>query len=194
MPRSPSSKLIPSLCSLCALCFILAFAAVAGCEQQTPTTPAPVPPVVATKKPSEWQPREGSSIVAVSDEPSDQVLQAAIAQARAEAAAARERWAVSDPTDREQWSIKWAARTVDQSIEHVWVRPVNWSPFRIEGILATTPITELECGRAAGELVSFPIEELTDWMRDTGRKDAEGNPVIEGGYTTKVLADRFGRP
>jgi len=71
---------------------------------------------------------------------------------------------------------------------------LNWSPFRVEGILATTPITELECGKIAGDLVSFPIEELTDWMRDTGRKDANGEPVVEGGYTTKALAKRFGNP
>jgi uncharacterized protein YegJ (DUF2314 family) len=165
-----------------------------GCEQQTPTTPAPAPPVVAMNKPSEWQPREGSSIVAVRDESADESLQAAIKQARAEAPAARERWQVSDPADRERWSVKWAARTVDQSIEHVWVRPVNWSPFRVEGVLATSPITELECGKSSGELVSFPIEELTDWMRDTGRTDAEGHAVIEGGYTTKALTDRFGQP
>jgi len=165
-----------------------------GCEQHAPTSPAPVPPVVAAKKPSEWQLREGSSIVAVNDESSNEALQAAITQARAEASAARDRWAVADPVDREQWSIKWAARTVDQSIEHVWVKPLTWSPFRIEGVLASTPITELECGRVAGEIVSFPAEELTDWMRDTGRKDAEGHPVIEGGYTSKVLTERFGQP
>ena len=101
---------------------------------------------------------------------------------------------MADIDQRERWAVKWAARTIDGAVEHVWVRPATWSAFRIEGVLASRPMSELECAKAAGELVSFPIEELSDWRYDTGRRDGQGRPIIEGDFTAAVLEARFGQP
>lgn len=206
----------------------------AGCDRQDkPVTPAAAPGTSAA--PSLWQVQDRATIVAVpvhADQPADielaTALTAATQEARQTAETARQRWQAASETDRPNWSIKWAAplargesakqkaqspasdvRGLEpaEAVEQVWVQPVTWSAFRIEGVLASKPVSELACGKAFGELVSFPIDELTDWLHilptpAAGSDIAPGpnatQPAIaqarEGGYTIKALESRYGKP
>jgi len=187
----------PLTCALMSCCV--------SCEKAAPDPPAAAPPRVREASP--WRERENSITIAVSDE-ADAELAAAIRQAQATAEQARLCWEqASSPAERERWAVKWAARlapAIDDEgtsaaappsdaplIEHVWVRPLNWSPFRIEGILATAPLGELESGKRLGDLVSFPIEELSDWVYFLADDD---DAAFEGGFTIKALQQRYGEP
>ena len=74
-------------------------------------------------------------------------------------------------------------------VEHVWVRPLEWSPFRIEGVLLSAPRADI--GALQGDLVSFPIEELSDWVHMI---DVNGAAGRDGGFTLEVLERHFGAP
>lgn len=171
---------------------------ISGCNDGNDSGSAPpAAPAVVGDKPSRWRSKDSSVTVAVPDEDADRELAAAIAQARASAGEARQRWAAAAPQDRSRWSVKWAAPTVDGRVEHVWVQPANWSGFRIEGLLASQPINELACGKTLGELVSFPSDELSDWIHDTTVNESppsSGARTFEGGFTVKLLEQRYGRP
>jgi uncharacterized protein YegJ (DUF2314 family) len=110
--------------------------------------------------------------------------------ARATAGRARQRWR-ADPAGRGSWAVKWASPTVDGGVEHVWVQPLAWSRFRVEGRLTSPPRLPLACGRQAGDLVSFPAEELSDWVH---LLDGTVDGRREGGYTIDVLVRRHGPP
>jgi uncharacterized protein YegJ (DUF2314 family) len=134
--------------------------------------------------------QDGSARIAVAAEPDDPQLAEAIERARSTAAQARRRWRAG-PGAGSSWAIKWAAPTIRGGVEHVWVRPVSWSRFRIEGRLASPPHAELVCGRKAGELVSFPIEEMSDWLH---LLDGTIDGRREGGFTIDLLEERHGLP
>ncbi len=166
---------------------VLVLLAAAGCEQADPGPALPLPPVAPAR--SAWRTDEDGPTVAVP--PEDAELAAAVERARATVQEARTRWLASSGDDRERWGIKWAAPTADGTIEHLWVVPVTWTRFRVEGRLANQPQRELECGRNAGELVSFPADELSDWVHFLqGRADGPR----EGGFTMELLERRYGRP
>ncbi len=131
----------------------------AGCEQGDRGASAPPPPP-APQEATAPDPTDG--MVAVPDEQHDPQLVAAIRRARDTADTARQRWLETPPTQRDRWAVKWRAPTAGGGFEHVWVRPVRWSRFRIEGVLASAPRGELESARVLGELVVFPFEELSD--------------------------------
>jgi hypothetical protein len=78
--------------------------------------------------------------------------------------------------------------------EHVWVQPINWSPFRIEGVLLSEPVHALDSGRTTGEIVSFPIDELSDWIHFAADPATNPDAPFEGGYTVTVLEEEYGRP
>ena len=81
------------------------------------------------------------------------------------------------------------------NIEHVWVKPiVTWSKFRIEGRLANQPVAELACDKTLGQPVSFPIEELSDWVHLIESSGEEEEPTREGGFTVKLIEQRYGEP
>jgi uncharacterized protein YegJ (DUF2314 family) len=163
-----------------------------GCADQRESEPSPHE---ARPRPSQWSQQNGSHVVAVPGEARDAQLAAAIAQARATAPDARLRWLGSSPEERQRWAVKWAAPTTGDSIEHVWVRPVNWTRFRIEGVLATQPINELAGGKSLGELVSFPIDELSDWaLFASSNGGMNFQRTIDGGFTMRLLEERYGRP
>jgi hypothetical protein len=84
--------------------------------------------------------------------------------------------------------------TADSLIEHVWVQPINWSPFRIEGVLLSQPLRPLDCGRNAGELVSFPADQLADWLHYAADPATNPNAPFEGGFTVKALEQAYGKP
>jgi hypothetical protein len=138
-------------------------------------------------------------------------------QARKTAEQARQRWLYTSSDDRPRWAVKWAAPLAGKptrsvrgtggatgddaeggNVEHVWVSPVHWSPFRIEGVLASTPVNDLACGKTLGDLVSFPIEELSDWIHfGTATASAAGsdpNAPHEGGFTVQLLMEEYGTP
>ncbi len=162
--------------------------ATAGCEERPAIAPAEPPPT-STPDGSAWRTIDGSQRVAAPD--TDAELAAAIGQARSTAAEARAKWG-SEPADaRTHWAVKWAAPTADGGVEHVWVRPTSWTVHRIEGWLANPPQDPLACGRVRGDLVSFPAEALSDWVRFG---DGSGDRPAEGGFSIRVLEARYGRP
>ena len=166
---------------------LLGLTLVAGCERAEPIPPPQPPPV--TPAVSAWHASDESAQVAVAAD--DPHLAAAIGRARSTAGQARDRWRAADAHDRARWAVKWAAPTADGGVEHVWVRPVVWTRFRIEGRLANPPTEPLESGRLAGELVSFPAEQLSDWVHLV---EGPGDGPREGGFTMDLLEQRYGPP
>lgn len=165
--------------------------ACAGCEDASPDgglqpTTASTSPAISTN--------DSGEVRAHAIERDDPEMLAAIAKARETADEARTRWQASPESSRMRWAIKWAAPNepgeaddgTEQSVEYVWVLPLHWSPFRVEGILASDPIVPLACKAREGDLVSFSIEELADWVYVTD----EG--TLEGGFTAAVIAARHG--
>ena len=133
--------------------------------------------------------------MSVPEDQDDPNLVAAIAKARATSAEARQNWLKADETQRQSWYIKWAAPTTDQSIEHVWVQPINWSQFRVEGRLVNAPVRELVNGKGQGDLVDFPVDELSDWIRYTSTSaSGDQRATFEGGFTISALQMKFGDP
>ena len=172
------------------LSIVLATAAgvLVGCEQQDPLT-ALEPTTPARTGPGPWQEVETSPQIALPPADDDPQLARAIDRARSTAQDARRRWTAETADRRRQWAVKWAAPTQTGGVEHVWVVPTTWTRDRIEGWLSNPPQRPLECGRTAGELVSFTPDQLSDWMRlePLGGKR-------EGGFTVKLLEERYGRP
>lgn len=125
--------------------------------------------------------------------PADEVDELAdlMKEAQRTAAAAQAEFVASLPHERLQYLVLWMATTADGSCELVWVRPVSWSPFRIEGELKSEPTNTLESGAAAGDMVSFPIEELADWLV---RDPAQANRIVKGASTLKAIEQRVGSP
>ena len=173
---------------------VIALTLLAGCETREPSTEAetrPPAPVVTETPPSPWRSVGGSKQVALPADEIGPALADAIATARRTADDARKRWSETPPDDRASWAIKWRATTGDGGHEFVWVEPIAWSGFRIEGRLASPPQRPLACGRGRDELVSFPADELADWVR-YARADFSGKH--EGGFTMEALEQSFGPP
>lgn len=186
----------------------------AGCKprEQASTQPA----ASETSKPSLWHEQNQATVVAVGGESHDAKLASRLTAATAEARKtlndARQRWQFGGSDDQKHWWVKWAAPIVtDASVtgdpdprEQVWVQPVNWTAFRIEGVLCSKPVSDLACGKMLGELVSFPVDELSDWLHEVtvsgggespdGKPQGPGKTAHEGGYTMAVLEERFGTP
>lgn len=162
-----------------------------GCESEDSPPPrrANTAPATEAAPPSPWRIVDDSAQIAIDDDDVAAQLEAATAQALATLGNARSRWEAAEADTRDQWWIKWAAPSIDERPEYLWVRPVSWSKFRVEGVLASPPQLELPSGRGLGDLVSFPVEEIADWMYlpdgslDSGR---------EGGFTVDVLESRYG--
>ncbi len=182
--RSPR----PAFLTLAAL-----LAAGAGCDREQPAAVEAAPPPPARHLPSPWHISQQSALIAVAPE-DDPELAGAIRKARATLEEARGRWQTSRADvapDAGGWAVKWAAPTLDGHIEHVWVEPITWSRFRIEGRLASPPKRELLGGASQGELVSFSVEDVSDWVHlIEGRSDGPR----EGGFTIEVLERRYGPP
>jgi uncharacterized protein YegJ (DUF2314 family) len=183
---------------------------IAACDRSSDPQTTGAPPAAVGNHQSPWRGEVRSAVISVGDESVKKDLAAAIAQARATAADARLRWMALAPQDRARWAVKWAAPVApadadatdaDDSggVEHVWVRPINWSPFRIEGVLASEPVQAIAGGKSLGDVVSFPIDELSDWVCFAGdAKDSLGDTSlvrpVEGGFTLEILESRYGRP
>lgn len=127
------------------------------------------------------------------DRASQDAVNAAIDEARRTADSARARWHAASEEQKLHWAVKWAAATESGGVEYVWVRPAHWSAFRIEGALLNQPATPLAQGRAMGDAVGFPIEDLADWMYES-RDEQTGEIVRLGGFTVDVLMKEYGAP
>jgi uncharacterized protein YegJ (DUF2314 family) len=147
---------------------------------------------------SHWRPIGAEEfLIDIADDAIAAELEAASQQARDAAESARLDWLDSVLTDRKHnWMINWAAPVPGgqdleggSRVEHVWIRPIEWSPFRIEGVLLSAPRADI--GAAQGDLVSFPVEQLSDWVHVIEMNGAAGR---EGGYTLEVLERHFGAP
>lgn len=180
------------------LTMFCAFTALSACD---PTSPEAPPPTTLrardAAKPFLWKRVHEATVVAVDDDPTIRALARATAEARRTANDARERWTIAKAAEHRLWAVKWAAPLADSSsgdhvppMEYVWVQPVNWSPFRIEGVLLSVPTAPLECRRVQGEMVSFPIDELSDWMHFASESPGA---AFEGGYTVRVLEEKYGK-
>ncbi|MHC4652366.1 MAG: hypothetical protein ACYTES_16105, partial [Planctomycetota bacterium] len=118
--------------------FCVTLLAATACERHDPPPALEPPPAATADASSAWRTQDGSSRIAVAAEADDPQLAEAINRARTTADQARQRWR-ADPARDDAWAVKWAAPTVGGGVEHVWVRPLSWSRFRIEGRLASPP-------------------------------------------------------
>lgn len=172
--------------------------AICGCSEDTQpleATRRTTPQQTQLKPPSPWQISDGAARIALASEIDDQELADAIAKAQSTANEARKRWQDANENQRSQWAIKWASPTADGKIEHIWIKPIlTWSKFRIEGKLANPPTVELACDKSLGQAVSFPIEELSDWVQMIEGAGEESQPTQTGGFTMKLLEQRYGEP
>lgn len=152
-----------------------------------------------------WDVSGDRTIVGVADEEMRRALNEARRQAQRTLDDARQRWSASPAEERGHWAIKWAApvqrdggadgslppATVD--LEHVWVIPVTWTRWRIEGVLASSPLRTI--GYDRGDLVGFSVDEVADWVHTMdGPVDRALNGRREGGFTVDVLERAFGQP
>ncbi len=192
-------------------CIALASALIlCACE---PPAPDPLPSSSAStpeiRKPVLWQRVKDATVIAVDDAEVESQVAAASAEAHRTRDDARQRWSMAKPEERALWAVKWAAPlapsgsdgatpagsqqpTANSRIEHIWVQPINWSPFRIEGVLLSEPVHALDCGRSVGEVVSFPIDELSDWLHFASDPATNPDTPFEGGFTVKVLEEKYG--
>ncbi|MDY7107260.1 MAG: DUF2314 domain-containing protein [Planctomycetota bacterium] len=186
------------------LSVLLALGGGGGCEQRpAPDASDMAAPRTAdddTQPRSDWRRVDDSPQVALEADADDEALAAAIARARATAERARLRWRATPTDEREGWAIRWAAPTADDGLEYLWVEPIHWSRHRVEGRLANPPQRELACGKHLDDLVSFPIEQLADWIAPPGEGisepgDAEraAGETRTGGFTVRLMEKRYGR-
>jgi uncharacterized protein YegJ (DUF2314 family) len=159
-----------------------------GCQEAAPPEAPPAAGAATSAEidaaPSPWRSVDGSPARGLAPDETVPGLAEATARARETAEAARRRWLETPAAGRSRWAVKWAARTVDGGIEHLWVEPVRWSPFRVEGRLANPPSRELVTGKRRDDLVGFPLDDLADWVH-FATDDPEG--PREGGFTIDVL-------
>lgn len=107
----------------------------------------------------------------------------AFASARREAVSrleeARLRWTFGDDASRARWLIGWWAADETGPAELLWVAPLHWSQFRIEGTLRSRPADAQ--APPPGSLVTFSADEVADWVciHDDGS--------IEGGFVLRSV-------
>lgn len=158
----------------------------AACERET--DPVVVDPPPPPPPPSDWRPLEGSPALALetASPEDDPELARTIERARAGLDAARTRWTVGDSDERARWHVLWRATPAEGPAEHLWVQPVHWSPFRVEGRLASPPRSRLVPEAGLGDLVSIPTDAIIDWRR----RGPDGS--IDGDALRRLLERRHG--
>lgn len=202
MRMSRSIRTLPTVAGT-----IIALSLLVGCDPPSEPRQAATAPAIDEPKPVLWKHLQDSTVVAIKDATVEQSLKTATEEAQRTLPDARMRWVVASPSQRLLWAVKWAAPRSEStasevsvnrealadhgSVEHVWVQPVTWSAFRIEGTLLSNPTAPLEAGKTRGEAVSFPIDEVSDWIHFAGE---EPGAAFEGGFTVRVLEERYGKP
>ncbi len=144
----------------------------------------PIAPRETVDTKPQWQ-ELSDAIVLPADAPNNnKALADAIDRARKTLHEARTRWTQADETDRLRWAVKWVAPLDNGEVEYVWVHPTHWSPFRVEGVLLNEPVHALLIGASSGDAVSFPDEEICDWIH---LPRPGTNAPAEGGFTNDAL-------
>ena len=158
---------------------------VSGCEERDPS-PDSSGVRAATTAPAatNWRTIDGSSQIAVPQESPPADLENAIGEARSTMGDARLRWQQASEEQRRHWAVKWKATTTDGGLEFLWVRPLSWSRFRVEGELANPPQRPLATGAGLGDVVSFPMEDAVDWVHFI---EGDPNGRREGGFTMDLF-------
>jgi len=180
----------------------------AGCDQSQPTDVGSAADQADAQARPAWVIGAAGERFVAADLSDDPAMQEAIAEARRTMASARQQWRDTPTEQRWRWAVKWAApvqsdgnadsagdggeksQGPDGAVEYLWVRPLHWSPFRIEGRLLSEPRHPLIESPSAGDLVAFPAEQLVDWVK----QPAEPGGPRRGGFTLEVLERRFGKP
>ncbi len=186
-------RLMRFLTSLLLVCLLVLFGSVSGCESAVdPETQVGTGGADGgAETPSLWHQTTSGALVAMDADEQAALIGDAVQEARATAETARLRWVEDGDAATGRWAIKWAAPTKAGTTEYLWVEPIRWSPFRVEGRLASAPHDPLTSGRQVNEPVNFPVEQLIDWVR-FAEPDFSG--AREGGFTIDALAARFGDP
>jgi uncharacterized protein YegJ (DUF2314 family) len=107
----------------------------------------------------------------------DPKMNAAIAKARSTVGQMVD--ALKSPNGRSDFAVKMPFSQGGRG-EHMWVQPVEFSGGRFTGTLANDPVTVKSM--KAGQEVSAPRDEISDWMYVENGK-------LVGGYTLRVLRD-----
>lgn len=158
-----------------------------ACERTSPGDDAPSNGTAVTNA---WERDSVSSHIVLTKDAANE-LSASIEAAQASANQARQQFLDAMPHDRLRFAVLWMSPTVDGAREFVWVRPLEWSPFRIEGVMLSEPTAALESGTVKGELASFAIEELADWVILDAKRPGH---AVEGATTLRELEQRIGTP
>jgi len=167
--------------------------ALSGCDRSQEAAPKSSGAASELSPPQHTAAWRGNTI-AVDDERVRTLLRDAMNRARETAAEARNRFDESTAVERRRWLIKWAHGATssdglsDDETEYLWVRPISWSEFRIEGVLLNAPLQD---EFAPGDIVAFPAEELADWVYLV---EGTFDGAMQGGYTVVVLEQEYGAP
>ena len=170
---------------------------IAGCDEQPQQAPqqatSRTPQATSVKDEwivlsTEWMQATNQDMLEVLEDD----LEVAISRARQAEPRARRLWASTPEDQKDRWAVLWGkgrgSSILDPEspqIEYLWVIPIRWNQFRIEGMLASHPLSDEQL--KPGELIAFASEDLADWIHEPEVGD------VEGGYTIKVLRDYLQR-
>lgn len=163
MPRFPLHAPLIIIATLCLT---------TGCDHSPP--PPPTPSNIAAH--ASTLPIDLPNLLVI--DPADTDLLAAIAAARDTLEGTRHRWLHATQLERRQYFIKFSHPLPDGRSEHLWLHPLHWSPFRIEGRLVSRP--RLARDLQPGHLVETTRESIIDWLIQLPDR-------TDGGYTSAVL-------
>ncbi len=146
----------------------------------------PVPPPSWKGSYDEWLYQATSALGFGPPEPMshsayDRVLADAIAQARADIPALRQRYLLG--MDGLNLGLKVGLKTGTGGIEYVWTRPIDWSdPDMLICILESQPY---ECADyEVGQRIALPLQDIVDY--GIGSEEAG---LVEPGYTQRIAED-----
>lgn len=93
-------------------------------------------------------------------------------------------WALKAKNDPAytNFSLKVALKTVNGSVEHIWIANAEQHEGMIRGIFANDPINLGDF--KIGDGISFPASNVSDWQYVKNQK-------LYGHYTTRVLVSRL---
>ncbi|MFO0961334.1 MAG: DUF2314 domain-containing protein [Phycisphaerales bacterium] len=119
----------------------------------------------------------GNVTAIASDDPA---MLAAIAKARA--TVDRFTAALAHPlAGQKHFAVKWPV-TQGDAVEHFWVEDVTFDGAKFRGVIQDEP--EMVTSVRAGQAVTVPLVEITDWMY------IDGGSIV-GGYTARVIRDKL---
>ena len=85
---------------------------------------------------------------------------------------------------KNEFSVKARMTTPDGGGEHIWVADLTYKSGQFTGVLDNEPV--YLTGKKAGDQVTFPESDVTDWIIMNEAGD------MQGGFTVAVLKKRQG--